>query len=956
MLTSPLASLTGWSWIRTTATDLPKALQQTFPPSGAGTPGPPDAPASEQWAVAGTGPATGLRFPTAGRWHHAQSGGTNVHWIWGRAADLALFEPLRTTLPLGNPVIGIRFEDPTDAHDFGGEPKGVARGDAVDFGGVPVLTGAVTVVAFAPRAPGLDSIGVLRHLRDALAAASVTSGTPTWQDFVGAFDGLVQPLRVLEPGGSPAVGLTVRLAGAAGPVTLDAGHLGDVLTALGIARSDLASGPTLDVANGEEVVATTAGEPFPGGVVPLSPATSHVTVAALAAWLAPQQSPALQRFTRHNTVQHFVDGVTTFADLFAELEKAVTAGPQGAFYVTGYSLHHEAKLGPPGTSDTRRSVVDVATAMAQAGGDPRFLALQILQLDPTWVHDVESAVAIIGAILSISGGVAAMFQDEQSSEQLSFFVHSQALAYALIVGSASLDSIIEGFELNRGAIEALDALPGIEAKLDPVDADVADNPHATTSAEFVSAALNAQRNFNVFHQKIQIVRNADGIHAYCGGIDLNANRTQDGDHASRGPFHDVHARVNGRAAGELVTTFSQRWKRAAGTPLALDAVGTLPTPDTLGSDVVQVARTYYGPVPGSGRGFVDFAPNGERTIIDTLLLAISRARRYIFIEDQYLTPPAELATALVRAASTVAGPLLIVIPGTPDQPFGFARRQAFLQQMRVAWGDRFKVGLLRKRFSRTPTSFKAAQGRLWLAADISDSAADNVVELGPPQRLPDPPFWLVLDGEVMRAYHKVPGFDSPTSARFDVDRAGATNLFRMDSGPKRSSHRAGAAVVTGVFPDIYVHSKIVLIDDAFASIGSANCNRRGYYSDGECNIVAMRETVADGDDNWIRALRIALWSEHLGVTEDYGKVALLDPVACLPLFDRKFTTGSRFTPFEAQPYTVDLELATEFVDTTSALSAVAMIGKLAAAMGAAMAGTQTDEIFDSLIDPGSQVE
>ncbi len=85
-----------------------------------------------------------------------------------------------------------------------------------------MLTGAVTVVAFAPGAPGIDSIGVLRHVRDALAAASVTSGTPTWQDFVGAFDGLVQPLRVVEPGGSPAMGLTVRLAGAAGPVTLDA--------------------------------------------------------------------------------------------------------------------------------------------------------------------------------------------------------------------------------------------------------------------------------------------------------------------------------------------------------------------------------------------------------------------------------------------------------------------------------------------------------------------------------------------------------------------------------------------------------------------------------------------------------------------------------------------------------------------------------------------------------------
>jgi phosphatidylserine/phosphatidylglycerophosphate/cardiolipin synthase-like enzyme len=416
----------------------------------------------------------------------------------------------------------------------------------------------------------------------------------------------------------------------------------------------------------------------------------------------------------------------------------------------------------------------------------------------------------------------------------------------------------------------------------------------------------------------------------------------------------VHARVNGLAAGELVTTFRERWDRAAATSLTLDeaALARLPTD---GSDIVQVARTYYGPVPGSGRGFTDFAPNGERTIIDTLIQAIGQARRYIFIEDQYLTPPLEFASALAAAARRVSGPLVIVIPATPDQPFGLPRRQQFIQQMSEAWGSRFKVGVLRKRFSKTQTSFKAASGRLWLTADFGDAAADNVIELGPPSRLPDPPFWLVVDREVMRAYRKTAGFSSTTSARFDVDRNEDTNLFKQGNGTKRSSHKQGAAVATGSFPHIYVHSKIMLIDDVFASIGSANCNRRGYYSDGECNIFGLRETLADGADNWIRNLRIALWSEHLGVTEEYGRVALFDPVACLPLFDRKFTTGNRFTPFTAQPYSVDLDLQTEFVESTGTFGGVAMIATLTAAMGAAIAGTQADEIFDTIIDPGSRV-
>ncbi|HSM06183.1 MAG TPA: phospholipase D-like domain-containing protein, partial [Longimicrobiales bacterium] len=168
--------------------------------------------------------------------------------------------------------------------------------------------------------------------------------------------------------------------------------------------------------------------------------------------------------------------------------------------------------------------------------------------------------------------------------------------------------------------------------------------------------------------------------------------------------------------------------------------------------------------------------------------------------------------------------------------------------------------------------------------------------------------------------------------------------------------KAGAAVATGTFPSVYVHSKIVLIDDAFASIGSANCNRRGYYSDGECNLFALRETVAEGDDNWIRELRLALWAEHLGVSDAYGRVALLDPAVCLPLFARKFTTGNRFVPFEAQPYGVDLELATEFVDSTGTFGGIEMIATLAAGIGAAIAGAESDVIFDTFVDPGSQVE
>ena len=188
-----------------------------------------------------------------------------------------------------------------------------------------------------------------------------------------------------------------------------------------------------------------------------------------------------------------------------------------------------------------------------------------------------------------------------------------------------------------------------------------------------------------------------------------------------------------------------------------------------------------------------------------------------------------------------------------------------------------------------------------------------------------------------------------------VDRGAANRLFGDTSGTTPKAHKARAAVLAGTFRDIYVHAKMMLIDDAFASIGSANLNRRGFYSDGECNIFALREQVADGA-NWIRDLRIALWAEHLGLTPEYAAAALRDPAVGLALFDRKFTVGSRFTPFEAQPYTTEFAIQVEVNERASAMSTVALVAQLTAALGAEVAGIQADPIFDTFVDPSSFAE
>lgn len=953
MFTSPLATLAGWSWAPTVATDLPAALRLLFPPSAPGAPGPAAAPTSDQFGVIGTGPATALRFPASGRWLHAHVEPA-VHWVWGSAADVLIHGAMRTRLPWGNPTVALRFVDPTSVPTYRGDAEGVARGDPVQLNDNAIFTTQITMLGCVPGAPGLDTLGVLRDLAAALAAEGLTAGPPTWQDFVAQLSTIEQPLRVLDPGGSPATGRSIRIPGSTGPVTLTAAHQGNALAALGITRTALSAGSTLDVSDDDEVVATAEGAAFPDGLVPITSTTRSVTVATVHDWLAEQQAGSLERFTRGNAVRPFADGVATYADLFTELNQAVAAGPDGAFYVTGYSLHHDAELVPESAATPIRSVEGIAEAMAVAGGDPRFLALQMIQLEPGWVRDTQTTAAIAAMVLSLAGGIATAFQSETGPDQATFFLHTQAIAMGLFLGASDLDALLDKLELNRGSIEALNALDGVEAHLDPVNMDIEDNPRAETSNDIIALALAAQRRFSVFHQKIQVVRNSSGIHAYCGGIDLNIGRTQTTAHASRSPFHDVHARINGPAAGELTTTFIERWRRAVGTDLALaapDAFNDLP--NLGGPDVVQVARTYYRSQPGSGRVLEHITSTGESTILETLVRAIGQARRYIYIEDQYLTPPQRYASALANAAAHVSGPLIIVVPGSPDQPFGLPRRQAFIEDMRTAWGDRFKIGILRKRFSHSSTSLTAATGRLWLAEPL-DEAAD-IVELAPASRVPSTPFWITVNGEAMRAHQKVAGFSSPTTSRLHVERESASRLFGATSGTPRKEHKKNAAVLAGSFPSIYVHSKMMLIDDAFASIGSANANRRGFYSDGECNIFALRESVTEGE-NWIRDLRLELWAEHLGLTREYADTALLDPAVGLPLFDRRFTVGNRFTTFAAQSYATDLALAAEFNDTTSALTGVLAVAKFTGAISAAIAGAESDAIFDSVVDPSSELE
>lgn len=85
-----------------------------------------------------------------------------------------------------------------------------------------------------------------------------------------------------------------------------------------------------------------------------------------------------------------------------------------------------------------------------------------------------------------------------------------------------------------------------------------------------------------------------------------------------------------------------------------------PAQATAGNHIVQIARTYFRPADPARA--LPFAPNGDFTLQDTLIRAIDEAREFIYIEDQYMTPPADYRTALLDALGRIQK-LIIVCPG-----------------------------------------------------------------------------------------------------------------------------------------------------------------------------------------------------------------------------------------------------------------------------------------------------
>jgi len=174
----------------------------------------------------------------------------------------------------------------------------------------------------------------------------------------------------------------------------------------------------------------------------------------------------------------------------------------------------------------------------------------------------------------------------------------------------------------------------------------------------VQVAIDSkERLLHCHHEKVVVI---DGDLAFVGGFDftaLGASRLDSSSHPPRQPmgWHDAAFEIRGPLVADVAQHFALRWYG-----VTEEALGNTPPPSAAGDVVAQLVRT----VP---ERIYEAWPHGDFTLLASYVRALRDARRFIYLENQFLW-----SSEIVRIlADKLARPpsedfrLLVLLPSKP---------------------------------------------------------------------------------------------------------------------------------------------------------------------------------------------------------------------------------------------------------------------------------------------------
>ena len=156
-----------------------------------------------------------------------------------------------------------------------------------------------------------------------------------------------------------------------------------------------------------------------------------------------------------------------------------------------------------------------------------------------------------------------------------------------------------------------------------------------TAGTRIEVALdNRERPLHTHHEKLIVV---DGEVAFVGGIDLTddpVDRFDGSDHVYRRVYgwHDVACELRGPVVGDVAAHIALRWREVTGE--AIDVTWPEGAGDVQAQIVSTIPEHHYAG-----------ARQGRFRILESYLRAIRAARRFIYLENQFLWSP-EIVAAL----------------------------------------------------------------------------------------------------------------------------------------------------------------------------------------------------------------------------------------------------------------------------------------------------------------------
>ncbi|KAK9683588.1 hypothetical protein RND81_10G151400 [Saponaria officinalis] len=332
----------------------------------------------------------------------------------------------------------------------------------------------------------------------------------------------------------------------------------------------------------------------------------------------------------------------------------------------------------------------------------------------------------------------------------------------------------------------------------------------------------------------------------------------------REPWHDIHCRLEGPVAWDVLYNFEQRWKKQVGEQF-LYSIDELDQRVTSPLDVasteddeswnVQIFRSIDS---GSVVGFplnpqkaaqchliTDKASVIDRSIHDGYVNAIRRAKNFIYIENQYF-----IGSSYGWKPEDKDGSL-------PEEDVGalhlIPKELSLKIVSKIMAGERFSVYVVIPMWPEGVPESGVVQEILYYQRRTMEMMYTDIAEAIQLKQLNAHPrdylsFFCLGNREILRSGEYIP-----------------------EEKPEPDSNYIRAQLHRRFM--IYVHAKMMIVDDEYIIIGSANINQRS-MDGGRDTEIAMGAfqpqhiSATHPAKGQIFGFRMALWYEHLREVHD----------------------------------------------------------------------------------------